>query len=32
MSDFEFELVPAEVTTTSQNNEYFFLGLPSPNL
>lgn len=31
-SDFGCELVPAEVTTSSQNNECFFLGLPSPNL
>lgn len=32
MSGFKFELVPAEVTTSGQNNEYFFLGSLSPNL
>lgn len=32
MSDFEFKLVPAEVTTSSQNNEYFFPHFASPDL
>lgn len=32
MSAFEVELVPAEVTTFSQNNEYFFFWFSFPKL